>query len=245
MTNKLNAMASAKVKKSSPARAKMNAALTRLKGLHKVNADVAIVVRFHIDRFRDLASEARRKSVGAITLASIGDTEIPQLLTDDSLILNVRIWLAKGLRKAGYPVKVEGRTITLPSEDTSVDYDDLKKKSGKFDSACDSGKISQYLFEAETATKSSNNTEIKSTITLEKRLLKAKERYAAAYTTNRDRAALECLAFIAENIHDIEKIAVALHQIKISPKPVAVIESPADTKVQPVDFSDNKAVNGN
>lgn len=242
MANKANELMAAKVKKVSPARAKANAALNRLRGLGKVNADVAIVVRFHIDRFRDLAAQARRKTVGAITLEKIGDTEIPQLLTDTSLILNARVWLAKGLRKAGYPVKVEGRKIILPKDDTTIDYDTLKKKSGKFDQQCDLGKITQYLFEEEVAGPAAAKKDAPK-LTLAERLAKAKERYAAAYTTEKDRAALECLAFIAENIHDIEKIAVALRQIEIAPKPERVIESSV-TSPAPVDFSDNKAVNG-
>lgn len=242
MANKANELMAAKVKKVSPARAKANAALNRLRGLGKVNADVAIVVRFHIDRFRDLAAQARRKTVGAITLEKIGDTEIPQLLTDTSLILNARVWLAKGLRKAGYPVKVEGRKIILPKDDTTIDYDTLKKKSGKFDQQCDLGKITQYLFEEEVAGPAEAKKDAPK-LTLAERLAKAKERYAAVYTTEKDRAALECLAFIAENIHDIEKITVALRQIEIAPKPERVIESSV-TSSAPVDFSDNKAVNG-
>ena len=230
----------------STSRKAMESALNRLRGLSKTNLDIATVARYYIDQFRDQAGNARKKNVGALTIANIGNVEIPQLLSDTTLILGVRVWIAKALRSAGYPVEIEGRKIVLPREDKVIDYAELVKKAGKLDSAVtlalqgNDSKIRKFLAVDEG---NSGKKEIKR-IPLKDRFVKAVARYTdcGLYTTEQDKAALNCVNFIANHLADIEKIMAALQTLGLE-EHVSIIESPADSKVAPVDFSDNKAVN--
>ena len=216
-------------------------ALKSLYATKKLNLNVAIVTRWQADRFRDQCLNALKDSCCALTIKMVGNKDIPQLLQDDNMPLNVRVWLAKYLVTCGYPVKVEKRKIILPGEFDNIDIDKVKKGTKRIDSAVDlalkgdESKIKQFLFTKEKEEKPDHKV-----IPLKDRLIKAVERYSSTedYTTEQDKAVLNCISFIASNTHRIEEVCLMLQQIqKDESDKTNLVESSVE-KVEKVDFSE-------
>ena len=215
-----------------------------LKGLYatkQLNLNVAIVTRWNADRFRDQCLNALKDSCCALTVGKVGNTDIPKLLQDDNMPLNVRVWLAKYLSTCGYPVTVNKRKITLPGEFDNIDLDKVKKGTKRIDSAVDlalkgdESKIKQFLFTKEKEEKPKGKP-----MALKDRLLKAVERYSNTgdYTTEQDKAVLNCISFIASNTHRIEEVCLVLQQIqKDDGNKTNLVESSVE-KVEKADFSE-------